>query len=568
MFRMDRTQDPSNELLAETWVEKQRLALRILDLYDQPSLYGHVISIVEPENGESTEQETDYANLERGTQVRIRENAKHEQHRNRVGFVMNPEPNMRGEVKIAFEDGSRDSFYAGLLKSTREREFDVIGKDQRRVVMILDGRIFEVNYPSEMKLSVGDTVKVSSKTMQILGVANSLNLGVVATIEQNNGNGTCQVILNGSLRSVSIGSIDPEKIQQGHDVLLDSTGSIVIAYLGKPKIDFHLAIPSGVSWDDIGGLEDAKEQLQDTIDLPFGDPDLFAYHKTEIPSGALVMGPPGGGKGMLADAYTTALGKHFNELVPRGCIKVNAPEILRGIVGRSERLIKDIFTEGNRLYDELGYCVIIIDEIDAIGKKRGTGISTDVNDSIVPALLTQINGFKGMLIAITNRQDVLDDALIRSGRMDLKIVVPRPDRDAAEKIFRVHLRKKPLSGTELDAMAKFSADELHSDAYAFFRIDLAKKTAEEKAESLLFKLGHISSGAMIASIVNAASRIALKRDRAAKTRTGITKEDILLAIKREFEQNIPLDHSTALKEFAEDIKDKVTGVHKLRQGIQ
>ncbi len=201
------------------------------------------------------------------------------------------------------------------------------------------------------------------------------------------------------------------------------------------------------TWDDIGGLEEAKQQLQEVIEWPLKYPELYNHLNSKPPSGILLFGPPGTGKTLLAKALA-----HESEV---NFISVKGPEFLSKWVGESEKAVRETFRKARAASP----CIIFFDEIDAIAGMRGRFASSQVTEQVVSQLLTEMDGLEGLkdviLLAATNRADMLDPALLRSGRFGRHIEIPMPDKEARIEIFKIHLKNKPLDNdVDIDQMAQ------------------------------------------------------------------------------------------------------------------
>jgi transitional endoplasmic reticulum ATPase len=201
--------------------------------------------------------------------------------------------------------------------------------------------------------------------------------------------------------------------------------------------EVYVEVPN-VRWSDVGGLEEAKQALREAVEWPLKYPELFEKANIKPPKGILLYGPPGTGKTLLAKAVATESEANF--------ITIKGPEIFSKWVGESEKAIREIFRKAR----QAAPCIVFIDEIDAIAPRRGSGIGdSHVTDRVVNQLLTEMDGIEDLkgvvIIAATNRPDILDPALLRPGRFDRLIYVPLPDARAREEIFKIHLRGKPLN---------------------------------------------------------------------------------------------------------------------------
>ncbi|MFW9880808.1 MAG: AAA family ATPase, partial [Candidatus Thorarchaeota archaeon] len=213
------------------------------------------------------------------------------------------------------------------------------------------------------------------------------------------------------------------------------------------------------TWEDIGGLEDAKQQLREIIEWPLKYPELYAHLNSKPPNGILLFGPPGTGKTLLAKALA-----HESEV---NFISVKGPEFLSKWVGESEKAVRETFRKARAASP----CIIFFDEIDAIAGMRGRFASSQVTEQVVSQLLTEMDGLEGLkdviLLAATNRPDMLDPALLRSGRFGRHIDIPMPDKDARLEIFKIHLRNKPLAtNVDINQMAQDLEDYTGADIQA------------------------------------------------------------------------------------------------------
>lgn len=213
------------------------------------------------------------------------------------------------------------------------------------------------------------------------------------------------------------------------------------------------------TWEDVGGLEEAKQQLKEVIEWPFKYPELYTYLNSKPPNGILLLGPPGTGKTLLAKALA-----HESEI---NFISVKGPEFLSKWVGESEKAVRETFRKARTTAP----CIIFFDEIDAIAGMRGRFAGSQVTEQVVSQLLTEMDGLEGLkdviLLAATNRPDMLDPALLRSGRFGRHIDIPMPDKDARVKIFKIHLRNKPLaSDVDINKMAQDLEDYTGADIQA------------------------------------------------------------------------------------------------------
>lgn len=327
----------------------------------------------------------------------------------------------------------------------------------------------------------------------------------------------------------------PEGLERGMEVLLHPKSMQIVENLGFPPLEASRFSPSkipGVTWDDIGGLETAKADMMEAIELPHKHKELFAHYKKRPLKGILLSGAPGCGKTMLGKAAANALARiHGGESARTGFLYVKAPEVLNQYVGQTEQTIRDMFMDANRHHAEHGYpAIIFIDEADAILATRGSR-NIGIGNTIVPAFLTEMDGLEAstaIVILATNRPDILDPAIVREGRIDRKIHVDRPDQRNAENIVKINLRNFPISPEyEMDDLAAGMAAEIYN-AERYIKDDR--------------RLCDIVSGALIASCVDLAVSSAIHRDILIGDKGGITPDDVLYAVDRIQQQNRGVNH--------------------------
>jgi proteasome-associated ATPase len=329
--------------------------------------------------------------------------------------------------------------------------------------------------------------------------------------------------------------------------------------------DLSLEEVPDIGYDDIGGLGDQIEAIKDAVELPYLYADYYKEHRLTPPKGVLLYGPPGCGKTMIAKAVANNLAEKISE--KRGekikgfFLNIKGPELLNKYVGETERKIREIFVKAKEKANEDVPVVVFFDEMDALFRTRGTGISSDVETTIVPQLLAEIDGVEGLknviVIGASNRQDLIDPAILRPGRLDVKIKIERPDQAAAGDIFRKYLTTEiPIGESEkrqhrgdaraaIEAMISASIEAMYSlsEENRFLEVTYANGDKEV----LYFK--DFSSGAMIESIVRRAKKLALKRYIGAGEK-GVTTDDMLTAVREEFKENEDLPNTTNPDDWA------------------
>jgi len=353
----------------------------------------------------------------------------------------------------------------------------------------------------------------------------------------------------------------------GDTLLLDIYSGIVIERLPRPEVEdlLLLEIPD-VSYANIGGLERQIEMIIDAVELPFLHPELFAEHKLPASKGVLLYGPPGCGKTLIAKAVANSLAKKLAEATDNTkassyFFNIKGPELLNKYVGETERQIRLIFQRAREKSEEGWPVIVFFDEMESLFRTRGTGISSDVEATIVPQLLAEIDGVETLrnvlVIGASNREDLVDPAILRPGRFDLKIKIDRPDEKAAEAIFARYLTADlPIAPAALEA-----ADGDHEAAVkSMISVALSAMYAQDAdteflevtyrngdKEVMYFK--DFASGAMIESIVRRAKQLAVKRFLAGEPK-GIVQNDVLLAVTQEFSEHEDLPNTTNPDDWA------------------
>jgi proteasome-associated ATPase len=361
---------------------------------------------------------------------------------------------------------------------------------------------------------------------------------------------------------------DPEvRLRAGDSLLLDVKANLLIEKLARPEVEeLVLEEVPDISYDDVGGLGEQIEAIQDAVELPYIHHDLFAAHKLKPPKGVLLYGPPGCGKTLIAKAVANSLAKKVAEVTKNAnarsyFLNVKGPELLNKYVGETERQIRLIFQRAREKSQEGVPVIVFFDEMDSLFRMRGSGISSDIESTIVPQLLSEIDGVETLknviVIGASNREDLIDPAILRPGRLDVKIKIYRPDERAAVEIFGKYLVSDlPLDATELDAcngdpdacVARMISRTVammyaENDDTRFLEVTYANGDKE----TLYFK--DFASGAMIENIVARAKKMAIKRTIRGEGR-GLRTEDLLDAIQQEFKEHEDLPNTTNPDDWA------------------
>jgi proteasome-associated ATPase len=356
------------------------------------------------------------------------------------------------------------------------------------------------------------------------------------------------------------------RLKVGDHILMDAKSGYLLERLPKSEVeDLSLEEVPDIGYDDIGGLTTQIESIKDAVELPYLYADYYKEHQLTPPKGVLLYGPPGCGKTMIAKAVANNLAEKISE--KRGekikgyFLNIKGPELLNKYVGETERKIREIFIKAKEKAADDVPVVVFFDEMDALFRTRGTGISSDVETTIVPQLLAEIDGVEGLknviVIGASNRQDLIDPAILRPGRLDVKIKIERPDKGAATDIFLKYLTPAiPIAASEtrqhggdaqatIEAMIATSVEAMYalSEENRFLEVTYANGDKEV----LYFK--DFSSGAMIESVVRRAKKLALKRYIGAGEK-GVGLDDLLTAVREEFKENEDLPNTTNPDDWA------------------
>lgn len=350
-------------------------------------------------------------------------------------------------------------------------------------------------------------------------------------------------------------------VKPGDIVQLDRTGSVALKIIPKDNTAYSVETSTGVTWADIGGQDEAKAALQEAVEGPLRHSKLYqAYRKAPL-KGVLLTGPPGTGKTMLAKATANAIREiHGKTEAQTAFIYVKGPEVLNMWVGNTEGQIRGLFARAKEHKETHGYpAVIFIDEADAILGKRGGHHASVLSSTIVPTFLAEMDGLSdsgAFVLLATNRQDILDPAIVREGRIDRKVVVGRPGLKESAQILRIHLSKTRVKD-DTDELAGVAAAELFSDSHLLYRVGLKGKGVQQ------FHIRQLASGAMLAGVVDVATSIAIKRDIETGRASGLVKGDVTAAVLQVVQANRNLNHEDALVMFAESHNSEVEAVQRI-----
>lgn len=456
-----------------------------------------------------------------------------------------------GWVILEYPNGGRDRLNIGL--NGELPQVKLLGKDDgMNVVIAHDGKLFEVHGLPTKFFNPPDVVKVDMDTKQIHDFAKLTSAGDVAYVKSIVDETHIEVEANGSVRIVIHVKKEGERdIEPGDRVMLDHTNTITVRVLEKDNADrFNLVEQSTTTWDDIAGLGDVKEQLVEALELPYLQPEIYRFYNKRPPKGVLLYGPPGCGKTLCAKSAANSMARiHGKENYQSGFIYVKGPELLSKWVGQSEAEIRALFARGREHYKKHGYpALLFIDEADAILPMRGSGKSSDVENTIVPMFLSEMDGLEEahlMVLLATNQPKRLDPAVTREGRVDRHIKVSRPTVKNAGEYFAIHMKSIPVQkGFERDELAALTVKDLFSDKRTLYQVQYRKQTFN-------FRLGDAVSGSLIAGLVDQATSRAMRRDLKGGTQTGVGLQDFQEAVSSVFKQHAELNPTFDLEDFCD-----------------
>lgn len=408
---------------------------------------------------------------------------------------------------------------------------------------------------------------VLNESMNIVLVRRAESTGEVVTLKE---------VMEDGIRAIVTGRADEERVCELADSLrgtllrsgdllrCDVRTNLLIERLPQPEVDDLLLeeVPD-ISYSDIGGLDGQIELIADAVELPFLHSDLFAEHQLPAPKGILLYGPPGCGKTLIAKAVANSLAKKVaaktgGEKGRSYFINIKGPELLNKYVGETERQIRLVFQRAREKSEEGWPIIVFFDEMDSMFRTRGSGISSDMESTIVPQLLAEIDGVEGLknviVIGATNREDLIDPAILRPGRLDVKIKIERPNEVAARQIFSRYLTADlPLEGVEneidaavvVDSLIDATVAEMYSTEPGNRFLEVTYQNGDK--EALYFK--DFSSGAMIENIVRRAKKLSIKRILAGGSR-GICLDDLVQSIRQEFKEHEDLPNTTNPDDWA------------------
>jgi len=455
-------------------------------------------------------------------------------------------PAAYGTVLGVNEDDDTVDVFSGGRKMRVAALPDVLGKLRR-------GEEVALNESFSVILS-----RASDRTGEVVTIKTLMTEGRVLVVGRADEERVCEVL----------DEVTEDGLRVGDTVLMDGRSGLVVEKLERPEVEeLVLEEVPDISYDDVGGLDSQIEAIADAVELPFVHHELFAEHKLPAPKGILLYGPPGCGKTLIAKAVANSLAKKVAEVSGDGQAKsyflnIKGPELLNKYVGETERQIRLVFQRAREKSEEGWPVIVFFDEMDSMFRTRGTGISSDMESTIVPQLLAEIDGVETLknviVIGASNREDLIDPAILRPGRLDVKIKIERPNEQAAAQIFGRYLTSdlplhpdevRDLGGGDPDkcvqAMIERTVEEMYRDDEDNQFLEVTYQNGDK--EIMYFK--DFSSGAMIENIVRRAKKLAIKRliSEGAK---GIKTQDLLDSIHQEYKEHEDLPNTTNPDDWA------------------
>ena len=485
---------------------------------------------------------------------------------------------------------SRNEKLTYTLREARDRidalrdEVDKLTQPPNNYATLLgpngDGTVDVQASGRKMRVHVAPSVDLNELVAGSEVVLNeSLNVVLVRGPESSGETVTLKEVLEGGRRALVVGRADEERVAEiaevlqqvalrsGDVLLMDPRSGLLLERLPRPEVEeLVLEEVPDIDYADIGGLDEQIEQITDAVELPFLHQDLFREYRLPAPKGILLYGPPGCGKTLIAKAVAASLAKKVTEATGREArsyfLNIKGPELLNKYVGETERHIRLVFQRAREKAEDGTPVIVFFDEMESLFRTRGTGISSDMESTIVPQLLAEIDGVETLrnviVIGASNREDLIDPAILRPGRLDVKIKINRPDAEAAGQIFGRYLTSDlPIDADEVETLGGGDPEKavrlmIEQTVEEMYRTDTANEFLEvtyQNGDKELMYFKDFSSGAMIENIVRRAKKLAIKRQLAGGD-GGIRTADLVESVHQEYKEHEDLPNTTNPDDWA------------------
>lgn len=488
-------------------------------------------------------------------------------------------PELR-ELKRKNRDlGSRNEKLAELLKVSRDKLNDLYAKVEELNEPASTYGIYLAPAPRDgeaevhttgrrMRLKVSplvDPSKLVPGTLVRLGEGTIVvetcgfdSTGQLATmVERVGGDRAVVADQQGAESIVMLAEPLRESARAGDTVLVNASAGYAFERIAKTEVNqLSLDEVPDVTYADIGGLASQIETIQDSVELPFSHPELYQAYDLRPPKGLLLYGPPGCGKTLIAKAVANSLSQRIGDGGQAHFINVKGPELLNKFVGETERRIRLIFERARELAAGGNPVIVFFDEMESIFRTRGSGVSSDMETTVVPQLLTEIDGVEDIanviVIGATNREELIDPAILRPGRLDIKIRVSRPNKDEAKDILARYITEEVPLAAPREVLIDATADAMFAPR-PFVRLELVDGSAETLHYS------DFVSGAMIANVVDRAKKLAIKDHISGVSTAGLSADHLREAVRAEQDESEDMPNTANPDEWA-----RITGRHGKR----
>ena len=432
----------------------------------------------------------------------------------------------------------------------------------------------------KMRVAIHPEVEGTLERGQEVALNDSLSVVLARASDGTGEVVTLTELLEGGSRAVVSCRADEERVvdlaeglagvplRVGDPMLMDTRSGLLTERLVRSEVeDLVLEEVPEVTYEDVGGLDAQIEKIIDAVELPFLYADLFAEHRLPAPKGILLYGPPGCGKTLIAKAVANSLATKVasatgNEKARSYFLNIKGPELLNKYVGETERQIRRVFQQARDRSAEGWPVIVFFDEMESLFRMRGSGISSDMESTVVPQLLAEIDGVEALrnviVIGASNREDLIDPAILRPGRLDVKIKIERPDSEAAAAIYARYLTVDlpiaqsavdTIGGGERDKAVRGMIEQTVAEMYSAEERNEFLEVTYQNGDKETMYFRDFASGAMIENIVRRAKKLAIKRVIAGGS-SGITLDDLLQSVTQEHTEHEDLPNTTNPDDWA------------------